>query len=85
MECNKRDYAIKNSISHLESVLGVAVVRGVYATFLNDPGTQGENTLSPTAFQSAVVQLQLQKVTCTYTGTNSNTILVEDPGGDLSS
>jgi len=50
MEYNKRDYAIKKSISHLESVPEVAVVQCVYATFLNNPGTQGENTLSPNIF-----------------------------------
>lgn len=81
MEYNKRNYAIKNSVSHLELVPEVAVVHCVYATFPNDPGTQGENTLSPNSFPKcyctiAASKSNLQQLAEHFTSTNFNIILV---------
>lgn len=61
MEYKKISYVLKNSISPLESVPEAGVVQCVYTTFLNDPGIQGENTLSPNSFSRGCCTIAASK------------------------
>lgn len=80
MDYNKR-LCHKKSISYLESVSEVVAAQRFYITFLNDPGTQEENTPSLNSFPKcrctiAASKGNLQQLAEHFTSTNSNTILV---------